>query len=94
MNAQTAMAPDVASCPMTFETDLECLETSAHIARRKARGAELRMVRIKNTLELETFLASEPVVNELEATGAATRDGSFAKLEFDQKGNIAMLQDE
>jgi hypothetical protein len=94
VNAQTAMAPDVASCPMTFETDRECLEMSAHIARRKARGAELRMVRIKNTLELETVLASEPVVSELEAAGTAIRDGDFARLEFDRKGNIVALHDE
>ena len=91
VNAQTAMVPDVVACPMTFDTDRECLEMSAHIARRKARGADLRMVRIKNTLEIETFLASEPVAAELEAAGTASRDGESFSLEFDATGELADL---
>ena len=91
INAQTAMVPDVAKCPMTFETDRECLQMSAHIAGRKARGADLRMVRIKSTLEIETFLASEPVAAELEAAGTAVRDGDPIELQFNSDGELTDL---
>ena len=93
VNAQTAMAPGMVARPMTFDTDRECLEMSAHIARRKARGADLRMVRIKSTLEIETFLATEPVAAEIEAAGTATRNGDARALEFTADGELADLAD-
>ena len=91
VNAQTALVPDVVACPMTFDTDRECLEMSAQLARRKARGAELRMVRIRSTLEIETFLASETVADELESAGTAARDGDPRAPAFTAGGEIVDL---
>ncbi|MDP6349246.1 MAG: lactate racemase domain-containing protein [Chloroflexota bacterium] len=88
INAQTAMVPDAVKCPMTFATDRECLEMSAHIASRKARGADPRIVRIKSTLEIETFLATEAVAAEMEAADRASRTGAAIEFQFDAAGEL------
>ena len=64
MNTLTAMALHAAKVPLTLPTDRACYETVLHLAGRST-NQPLRIGRIRNTLELETFWVSEGVLNDL-----------------------------
>lgn len=68
MNTLTAMALHAAKVPLTLSTDRACYETMLHLASRST-DQPLRIGRIHNTLELETFWVSEAVLEELPGTG-------------------------
>ena len=67
MNTLTAMALHAAKVPLTLPTDRACYETVLHLAARST-NQPLRIGRIRNTLELETFWVSEAVLNDLPGT--------------------------
>ncbi len=67
MNTLTAMALHAAKVPLTLPTDRACYETVLHLATRSTSNA-LRIGRIRNTLELETFWVSEAVLDDLPGT--------------------------
>ena len=67
MNTLTAMALHAAKVPLTLPTDRACYETVLHLATRSTSKA-LRIGRIRNTLELETFWVSEAVLDDLPGT--------------------------
>jgi hypothetical protein len=56
MNSLSAMTPAMARAPMHFETDALCLEAAFRLAGVTAESA--RLVRIRNTLALDRFVAS------------------------------------
>ena len=64
MNALTAMALHAAKVPLTLPSDRACYETVLHLAARSTQQP-LRIGRIRNTLELETFWVSEGVLDDL-----------------------------
>ena len=64
MNTLTAMALHAAKVPLTLPTDRACYETVLHLAERST-DRPLRIGRIRNTLELETFWVSEGVLDDL-----------------------------
>ena len=47
-----------------------------------------RMVRIRNTMELEYFWASDPVATQLQEAGRAEIAGQGEHFEFDQEGDL------
>ena len=68
-------------------TDRDCLEAAIGLARRMA-GPDLRLGRIKNTLELESFSVTPPVAEEMRLADAALPAGGPAPLRFDTHGNL------
>ena len=64
MNTLTAMALHAAKVPLTLPTDRACYETVLHLAERST-NEPLRIGRIRNTLDLETFWVSESVLRDL-----------------------------
>lgn len=67
MNTLTAMALHAAKVPLTLPTDRACYETVLHLAARST-NQPLRIGRIRNTLDLETFWVSEGVLDDLPGT--------------------------
>ena len=63
-NILTAMALDAAKTPLTLPSDRICFETVLQLASRTV-DHDLRIGRIKNTLELETFWLSEAALDDL-----------------------------
>ncbi len=84
-NILTAMALDAAKTPLTLPTDQACYETVLQLAARRT-DRPLRIGRIKNTLELETFWVSEPVLDDLPGGCAVVEPA--APFGFDAHGAI------
>ena len=67
MNTLTAMALHAAKVPLTLPTDRACYETMLHLAERSTKQP-VRIGRVRNTLELETFWVSESALDDLPGT--------------------------
>jgi hypothetical protein len=85
-NALTALTPQGAKIPIYFETDRECIERAlASLAIEDTSAA--RVVRISDTLNLQTMEISESLGGEI-------RDGlivesAFEGMRFDATGNLS-----
>lgn len=87
INCLTAGYPEGANIPVHFDTDREVIEAAlAIIGTRKPEQA--RVMRIKNTLELGTILASEACLEEPVHETAFTIEGSPQPIYFDEEGNL------
>ena len=88
MNMITAKAPQGARVPITVETDRQAL----HLALASALNlpgegkAGARLLRIRNTKDLETMLASESLLPELAKLGGVEILGEPAPIQFDPAG--------
>ncbi|MDP6182271.1 MAG: lactate racemase domain-containing protein [Gammaproteobacteria bacterium] len=91
VNALTALAPFMARIPVTMATDRDCLEAAIGLAKRTAKS-DLRVGRIKNTLELESFSVTPPVAKEMRLVGAAQPEGEPSQLRFDPNGNLSDIK--
>jgi len=91
MNCLTSMTVQGARVPMTLPTDQAAIDTGLGLARRAAGSDTPLMARITNTMELQHFHASEPLAEQLEAAGSATRDGDPVALQFTAAGDLADL---
>jgi Lactate racemase N-terminal domain len=88
MNCVTAKSPSAARLPITVDSDRQafflsiasCLQTEVDQA---------RIVRIKNTKDLEEFWASEPFLPEILATGRVELIGEPHEIPFDSVGMLA-----
>ena len=84
-NSLTAMALDAAKTPLTLPNDRICYETVMQLASRTV-GHDLRIGRIKNTLELETFWLSEAVLDDLPSNCVVVQP--TAPFGFDPDGSV------
>ncbi len=66
-NALSAMSPATVRIPMHFENDEECLLAAARIA--GADPAAVRIVRVRNTLALDRFVATANYADEISGRG-------------------------
>lgn len=66
VNCLTACCPEAARIPMTFDTDGEAIK-AALTSIRPCTERDIGVVRIKNTMDLETLLVSEAYREEMEA---------------------------
>lgn len=89
MNCLTSMTVQGARVPMTLPTDASTIETAIGLACRATDSALPRVARIKNTMELQSFHASEPLAKELEASKTASRIGEPAPFSFTKAGDLA-----
>jgi len=89
VNCLTAGYPDGAFLPVHFETDREVMDAAlAIIGTRPLR--EARILRIRNTLDLEEVEASEPCFAAPPRTDV-TPIGAAYPLTFDERGNLSPL---
>ncbi|MFL5758330.1 MAG: hypothetical protein ACJ789_01250 [Thermomicrobiales bacterium] len=88
MNCITSKSPAAAAVPIMVDTDRQalflainsCLQTEVEQA---------RVVRIKNTKDLEEFWATEPVLPEMLASGRVELLGEPHEIPFDSAGMLA-----
>jgi len=85
MNVFTSGVLRSARMPIPLENDRAAVETA--LARVPV-PAKVRMVRIVNTGELETFWASQAVLPELKANPEITADIQSIELRFNQDGRL------
>ena len=74
-----------ARMPIALENDLQVIETALS---RVPDLKQTRMVRIVNTLHLETFWATEPLIAELQEKDGVRVDKNPLELEFDKAGRL------
>ena len=84
-NVLTSMAVGMAKVPLTLPSDQECFATGLELARRSS-PEPLRVARIANTMELETFWVSEPALVDLPDTCDVV--SSRAPFTFNTDGSI------
>ena len=85
-NALTALTPQGAKIPIYFETDRECIERSlASLAIEDTSAA--RVVRISDTLNLQTMEISQSLGGELH--DGLIIESAFEGMRFDANGNLA-----
>ena len=87
INALTSSCPEEAKIPMNFKTDREAI-AAALMTIRPYTPEDLRIVRIKNTLELRHLVVSEGCLAELENNPNLKIDAGSVALEFDASGNL------
>lgn len=81
MNMITAKSPQGARVPITVETDRQALQLAIASALRM-RDGQARILRIASTKSLTHFLASEPLIDPLLATGAVALAGEPGEIGF------------
>jgi len=82
MNMITAKSPGGARVPITVDTDRQALQLAIASALKMEDG-QARILRIASTKSLMHFLASEPLVDDLLATGMVELDGEPWEIGFD-----------
>ena len=87
INAITSTNVEAARIPVTFDTDREALETA--ILTSGASNAEVcRMVWVKNTLNLDQFIASEALLEEIHSKENLKVLQDLGELSFTDQGNL------
>ena len=87
MNAVTSSCPEAIRIPPYFESDREVLNVAFKtIGDTKSENA--RIVHIRDTLHLESFYISEPMLSDVEGMEGVSIKGSTAPMEFDTQGNL------
>jgi hypothetical protein len=90
INCLTAGYPEGANLPVHFETDREVMDAAlAIIGTRQSQDA--RIMRIRNTLQLENVEISEPCLEEPSKTTSFKVLGSASELTFDAGANLPPL---
>jgi hypothetical protein len=90
MNALTSLGLVPAKIPIYFESDREGIQAAlASLA--AADVADMRVVRIADTLNLERFQASEPCVRTLNGHPGVKTAGTAREMDFDTAGNLLAM---
>ena len=89
VNCLTAGYPNHAFLPVHFETDREVIDAALAINGTR-RPEEARVLRVRNTLDLEEIEASEPCFAEPPRTDV-TRLGAAEPLRFDERGDLPSM---
>ncbi len=87
INALTSCCPEEGKIPMSFSSDREAV-AAALMTIRSHTAKDVRIVRIKNTLELRHLLVSEGCLAELANKPDLEVDSGTFALEFDASGNL------
>ena len=85
-NALTSTVTGPVQIPLTLETDYDVIRAAVKTSN-ALDLSKVRLVRIKNTLHLCEFLASESVIQEL-ATQGKYEIGDLQNWAFDEQGNL------
>jgi hypothetical protein len=87
INCVTAMTPEKARIPIALGTDREAIATALTTVG-PIEAWEARVIRIKNTLEMEEMQVSEALMDELKGRPDITPIGSPEELMFDADDNL------
>lgn len=87
VNCLTACCPEAARLPMTYATDLEVLGAALGTIRPHT-SEDLGIVRIRNTMDLETLSVSEAYLRHLENQPSISILGESTGLEIDSSGML------
>jgi hypothetical protein len=87
MNCITSKSPAAARLPIVVDTDRQALFLSINSCL-QTEVEQARVVRIKNTKDLEEFWATEPVLPEILATGRVELLGEPHEIPFDSVGML------
>ncbi|MGH8066750.1 MAG: lactate racemase domain-containing protein [Candidatus Entotheonellia bacterium] len=87
INCVTAMTPEKARIPIALKTDQEAIATALTTVG-PIDPWEARVIRIKNTLEMEEIQVSEALMDELKGRSEITPIGGLEELMFDAEGNL------
>jgi hypothetical protein len=90
-NALAAMAPGSVRIPMHFANDVECLSAALRIA--GADPSEARIVRVRNTLALDLFVASSVYAKEIAERDDLTVLQSSVNWRFTDDGDLDPAHD-
>jgi Lactate racemase N-terminal domain len=90
INCITAMTPEKARIPIAFETDREAVATALTTVG-PIEPWEARVMRIKNTLEMEEVQVSEALLDDLKGRQEITTIGGLEAMTFDDHGNLPPL---
>lgn len=85
-NALTAFRTEAARIPITYDTDREAVTAAREMAG-SAKSKDLRLVWIKNTLDIGTMVVSESLIEEAALPGIRIVSGPH-EIVFDPKGNL------
>jgi hypothetical protein len=88
MNSLTAGMIGIigAKIPTVMPTDQDAIGLALRLLDKK--NEEVRVMRIKNTLELATFQVSEPLINEVEKNRKLELTGEIDEMQFNILGNL------
>ena len=87
INSITACTPESGRIPLTYTTDKEAID-AALMTIRPCTQDDLRIVHIKNTLDLNFFLASEGCVPDLKGIPQVHIEPNDIRLQFDSSDNL------
>ncbi len=87
INALTSTYVERTAVPMAMPSEREAIAAALKTSG-VASYAAARVMRIKNTLQIEELSISENLVAEATAAGRCTPVGTPARLEFDEAGRI------
>jgi hypothetical protein len=89
INSITGMGPECGRIPISFEKDREALQ-AAFDKSGVLDPKDLRLVWIKNTLEVEYLWASESMLKEAKGNGNLEVVSGLQEVPFDKNGNMVM----
>lgn len=87
-NAITSQNTVTAQIPLYFDSDREMLEAAVKSLGASIDPSRLRLIRIRDTLHLNPFWASESLVEDLKISPRVTKVSKAQPLSFDRAGNI------
>jgi hypothetical protein len=81
------MTPEKARIPIALETDREAIATALTTVG-PIEAWEARVIRIKNTLEMEELQISEALMDEIKGRQDVMVMGGLEEMAFDGSGNL------
>jgi hypothetical protein len=84
------MTPEKARLPIALKTDQEAIATALTTVG-PIEPWEARVIRIKNTLEMEELQVSEALLDELKGRSEITPIGGLEEMTFDAEGNLSPI---
>jgi hypothetical protein len=90
INCITAMTPEKARLPIALKTDQEAIATALTTVG-PIEPWEARVIRIKNTLEMEELQVSEALLDELKGRSEIMPIGGLEEMTFDAEGNLSPI---
>jgi hypothetical protein len=87
INCLTACCPEAGKLPLTYPNDREAV-AAAMVTLRPCGVDDVRIVHIKNTLELGSLLVSQGCLPDLQGKSNLTIEGDDLQLEFDGSGTL------
>jgi hypothetical protein len=91
MNAYTSLSLNAFKVPFTYETDRECIEHALRTVP-LAEGAKPRVLRVRDTLDLDRMEASEGFAGDLEGRSDLEAAGPARELAYDAAGNLHPME--